>query len=58
MLQRPVTAGTSAVLGRTMAGGLCLFLLGASLAGLLLPGASGKCPSPCRLQGWPWGGGG
>lgn len=33
-----------AVLGHTMAGPLCLVLLGASLAGLLLPGGSGKCP--------------
>lgn len=33
-----------AVLGHTMAGPLCLVLLGTSLAGLLLPGGSGKRP--------------
>lgn len=41
------------VLGHTMVGLPSLVLLSASLAGLLLPGGSGECPSPCRRQGWP-----
>lgn len=46
-----------AVLGHTMASPLCLILLSASLASLLSPGASGKCPSTCRVERWPQGGG-
>lgn len=46
------------VLGYNMAGPLCLVLLSASLAGLLLPGGSGKCPHPADCRGGPWGGDG